>query len=97
MYILEEELINDPHYSDIHWNFVKESIKDIDTTLGKRSVLFIKSDPINAIKKIGEKFHINSVYSHLETGINLTLKETLSLVIFVKSIPLTGINTKEIM
>ena len=40
MYILEEELINDPHYGDIHWNFVKESIKDIDTTLGKKSVLF---------------------------------------------------------
>ena len=84
VYILEEELINDPHYSDIHWNFVKESIKDIDTTLGKKSVLFIKSDPINAIKKIREKFHVNSVYSHQETGINLTFKRDIKFSNFCK-------------
>ena len=84
VYFLEEELIKDPHYSDIHWNFVKESIKDIDISLGKKSVLFIKSDPIEAIKKIREKYDINSVFSHQETGINLTYKRDIKFSHFCK-------------
>ena len=84
VYFLEEELIKDPHYSDIHWNFVKESIKDIDISLGKKSVLFIKSDPIEAIKKIREKYDINSVFSHQETGINLTYKRDIEFNHFCK-------------
>ena len=84
VYFLEEELIKDPHYSDIHWNFIKESIKDIDISLGKKSVLFIKSDPIEAIKKIREKYDINSVFSHQETGINLTYKRDIEFSHFCK-------------
>ena len=71
-FILEDKLISDPHYSNFHWNFVKQSIEDINLSLGKKSILFLNCDPIEGFKKISEKYKIKSIYSHMETGIELT-------------------------
>ena len=72
IYFLEDKLISDPHYSNFHWNFVKQSIEDINLSLGKKSILFLNCDPIEGFKKISEKYKIKSIYSHMETGIELT-------------------------
>ena len=72
VYFLEDKLINDPHYSSFHWNFVKQSIEDINVCLGKKSILFLNCDPIKGLKKISEIYNIKSIYSHKETGIELT-------------------------
>ena len=72
VYFLEENLINDPHYSNFHWDFIKQSIEDINISLGKKSILFIRCDPIEGLKKISEIYEIKSIYSHIETGIELT-------------------------
>ena len=29
LYVFEELLMNDPHYSQRHWNFIKESLSDL--------------------------------------------------------------------
>ena len=72
IYFLEDKLISDPHYSNFHWNFVKQSIEDINLSLGKKSILFLNCDPIEGFKKISETYKIKSIYSHMETGIELT-------------------------
>ena len=72
IYFLEDKLISDPHYSNFHWNFVKQSIEDINLSLGKKSILFLSCDPIEGFKKISETYKIKSIYSHMETGIELT-------------------------
>ena len=72
VYFLEENLINDPHYSNFHWDFIKQSIEDINISLGKKSILFIRCDPTEGLKKISEIYEIKSIYSHIETGIELT-------------------------
>ena len=72
IYFLEDKLISDPHYSNFHWNFVKQSIEDINLSLGKKSILFLNCDPIEGFKKISQKYKIKSIYSHMETGIELT-------------------------
>ena len=70
--VIEDSLLNDKHYSDIHWDFIKQSVDDINKYLGKKSILFVRSDVISALKKINKKFKIQSIYSHLETGIDIT-------------------------
>ena len=59
IYFLEDKLISDPHYSNFHWNFVKQSIEDINLSLGKKSILFLNCDPIEGFKKISEKYKQN--------------------------------------
>ena len=68
IYFLEDKLISDPHYSNFHWNFVKQSIEDINLSIGKKSILFLNCDPIEGFKKISEKYKIKSIYSHMETA-----------------------------
>ena len=33
LYVFENALINDPHYDERHWNFIKESIVDLNEKL----------------------------------------------------------------
>ena len=72
LYVLEKTLINDKHYSELHWNFIKQSLEDINQYLGKKFILFIKSDIITALTKIKKKFRIDTIHSHMETGLDVT-------------------------
>ena len=38
---------------------IKQSIEDINISLGKKSILFIRCDPTEGLKKISERFGIN--------------------------------------
>ena len=40
LYVFEPILLNDPHYSERHWNFIKESIHDINNELEKLNTKF---------------------------------------------------------
>ena len=51
IYFLEDKLISDPHYSNFHWNFVKQSIEDINLSLGKKSILFLNLIQLRDSKK----------------------------------------------
>ena len=33
LYVFENNLLNDPHYSERHWNFIKQSLEDINNSL----------------------------------------------------------------
>ena len=72
LYVLEKSLINDKHYSELHWNFIKQSLEDINQYLGKKLILFIKSDVITALTKIKKKIRIDTIHSHMETGLDVT-------------------------
>lgn len=74
LYVFEPLLLNDPHYSQRHWDFIKESIVDINANLKQfnSKVLTIESDIISAFNQIQNHFKIKSVFSHKETGIAVT-------------------------
>ncbi len=74
LFVFEQLLLNDPHYSKRHWDFIKESIRDLNKTLKayNTKVLAINSDIISACNLLSNTFHIKTVYSHQETGIQVT-------------------------
>ena len=74
LYAFEDMLLNDDHYSQRHWDFVKESLRDLNEQLKvyNSKVLVVKSDIIAAINQLFQFYCINSVYSHQETGIKIT-------------------------
>ena len=78
-YLFEPMLLNDLHYSQRHWTFVKESIVDINKGLNKykTKVHCYELDSISFLKRVSKYFTINKIFSHLETGIGITYQRDL--------------------
>ena len=74
LYIFENILLNDKHYSQRHWNFVKESLQDINLKLlpYNTKVLTLQSDIVSVFNILQEYFYITNLFSHQETGLLVT-------------------------
>ena len=74
LYVFENTLLNDPHYDERHWNFIKQSLEDLNNELKdyKTRVLCIRTDLINAFNQLLNRYKINTVFSHQETGLLIT-------------------------
>ncbi|SFD20901.1 cryptochrome/deoxyribodipyrimidine photo-lyase family protein [Algibacter pectinivorans] len=74
LYSFEPLLLNDPHYSERHWNFIKESLVDINHNLKpyNSKVFIAQSNIIAVFNQLLSKYRITKVFSHQETGILVT-------------------------
>jgi deoxyribodipyrimidine photo-lyase len=74
LYVFEDSLIEDPHYDKRHWNFIKQSIADLNVELKKYNtkVLCVQAEVVHAFNQIFNSFKIRTVYSHQETGLLIT-------------------------
>ena len=76
LYVFEDILIQDPHYSDRHFNFIKESLRDMNEELKafETQVLAVDGDIINVFNMLQQWYAIKKLYSHQETGIAVTFE-----------------------
>lgn len=74
LYVFEHILLNDPHYDARHWNFIKQSLQDINSELEQYNskVLIVNSDITSAFNQIQNLYKVEKVFSHQETGIEIT-------------------------
>jgi deoxyribodipyrimidine photo-lyase len=94
LYVFENSLQNDGHYSQRHWDFIKQSILDINQQLQpfNTKILSVSGEVISIINSIQEIYKIDSVFSHQETGIKITYERDKSFKRFCKN---NVINWKE--
>ena len=87
LYVFEPLLMNDEHYSQRHWDFIKQSIVDLNKQLlpYNSKVLAVNSDIIAAINQLLSNYKINNIYSHQETGILVTYERDKSFKRFCKN------------
>ena len=87
LYVFEELLMNDPHYSQRHWNFIKESLSDLNKQLipYNSKILIVQSDIIAVVNQLQSNFKISDVYSHQETGILVTYERDKSFFRYCKN------------
>lgn len=87
LYAFETILLEDNHYSERHWNFIKESIKDLNERLQplNSKILVVEADIISIINQLMYKYTIRNVYSHQETGILITYNRDKSFKRFCKN------------
>lgn len=80
LYVFEDVLIEDKHYSNRHWDFIKQSLEDLNKQLlPYSSGILVVKDTIDAvILKLKEYYNISAIYSHQETGILKTFNRDLS-------------------
>ena len=73
VYILEPSLVADKHYSNRHWQFIAESISNLNEQLKihNTSIVVLKGTVISIFKQILKTYTVNAVYSTEETGLQL--------------------------
>lgn len=74
LYIFEPSLLEDAHYAPRHWNFIKESIQDINNELAAyhTKILTVKAEVLSVFRYLQEFYKISHVFSHQETGLMIT-------------------------
>ena len=74
LYILDFEYIHNSHYSNRHWQFVKDSLKNMAKQLKVhgQKLTVLEGDTLEIFKNIHSKFNIKNIYSHQETGLGFS-------------------------
>lgn len=86
LYIFEPEVVADPHYSDRHWRFVYQSLQDLQAQLRpyNTQILIWSTDIFTALKQIAQDFHIVTLRSHEEIGLDVTFQRDKQLTVFCR-------------
>lgn len=74
LYIVEPELVADPHYDIRHWRFIWQSLTDLNHQLAARNtqVQVFEGNALEVLQTIHQICGIETLYSHEETGLDIT-------------------------
>lgn len=86
LYIFEPSLLKDYHYSQRHFDFIKQSLEALQKELlpFHTQILIVQGEAIAVFEKLSSLISIKSVYSHQETGIKITFDRDLAVAKFLK-------------
>jgi len=86
LYIFEPSLLNDHHYSQRHFDFIKQSLEELQHQLKsyQTQLLIIESEAVDAFEKINRIQSITNLFSYQETGIKLTFDRDKAVASFCK-------------
>lgn len=87
LYVFENSLKEDKHYSERHWNFIKESIICLNRELEKYNtkVVTASGEVIKTFGVLQQFWRIDNVFSHQETGIRVTYERDKAFARFCKN------------
>ncbi|WP_289045283.1 FAD-binding domain-containing protein [uncultured Olleya sp.] len=85
LYVFEDFLLQDKHYSQRHWDFVKQSLQDLNTQLQpyNSKILVVNSSIISLLKHIQNHYTVTQIFSHKETGILSTFNRDIAFTEFL--------------
>ncbi|WP_438989013.1 deoxyribodipyrimidine photo-lyase/cryptochrome family protein [Polaribacter sp.] len=74
LYVFENSLIEDPHYDARHWDFIKQSIVNLNEDLKpyNTKVLSVQTEVVSAFNQLISNYNVSTVFSHQETGLLIT-------------------------
>ncbi|WP_320815766.1 deoxyribodipyrimidine photo-lyase [Flavobacterium sp.] len=74
LYIFEPSLLKDNHYSQRHFDFIKQSLESLQKELlpYHTQILIVQDEALDVFKKLNKLISIHAIYSHQETGIKIT-------------------------
>lgn len=87
LYLFEPLLLNDPHYSERHFNFIKESLVDMNRKLNQvhTRICIVEDEAKAFFNKLHQATPIHTIYSYQETGLYITFKRDLAIKKWFKS------------
>ena len=74
LYIYEPSLLNDIHSDDRHWRFIEQSLEDMNHSLGPyhKKISIAHDEAEQVFANLVSHFEVKNVYSHEETGLEVT-------------------------
>ncbi len=94
VYLIEPTLVQKEEVAERHWQFVKESLDELQQQLVKynTSIQILYGEALDLFEKLNKLFKIINVFSHQETGMKITFDRDVQIKCFFKK---HGINWKE--
>ena len=79
LYILEPSLVQNPHYRGRHWQFIAQSLSDMQRTLSSHGhrLELAEGDALAVLKLIHKQMGIDHLLSYEETGLKVTFQRDL--------------------
>lgn len=80
VYVFEDILVNDLHYSERHFNFIKQSLTAINHQLQpyQTKLLITKGTIFKLVDTLKKNFELNTIFSHQETGLKITFERDIA-------------------
>jgi deoxyribodipyrimidine photo-lyase len=87
LYIFEPSLLQDYHYSKRHFDFIKQSLEELqnELLLYHTQILIVEGEAVAIFEKLIQLLTIKSVFSHQETGLKLTYDRDIEVAELFKS------------
>lgn len=87
LYIFEPSLQNDIHYSNRHFRFIKQSLAEMNTLLQEYDTEIVPAlgEVVEIFEAIKKEFNINTIFSHQETGIDITFQRDIKVKRYCKN------------
>ena len=92
IYIIEPKLVRNPHYRGRHWQFIGQSLEDLQCAaeaLGHR-IEVLEGDAVDVFNEVHRKLGITRLLSYEETGLDLTFKRDQAVAKFCQSAGIEG-------
>ena len=86
LFVFEKLLLEDPHYSPRHIDFIKQSICALNEQLKtfNSKILTTQGHVISALESLSQKYQIEKIWAHQETGVMSTYHRDLNLIKWCK-------------
>lgn len=74
LYILDPEYVSNAHYSERHWQFVRDSLKNMAKKLKEQGqyLTVLEGNTLEVFEHLHSTFSIKNIYSHQETGLGFS-------------------------
>jgi deoxyribodipyrimidine photo-lyase len=95
LYVIEPEVIAAPDFDALHWDFIRESLLELQSALSRRGVRLqlVRGDAVAVFNRLSAQFNIAAVWAHEETGNAITYKRDQSVAAWAKE---SGVSFREI-
>ena len=87
LYIIEPSLVHNPHYRGRHWQFIAQSLKDIEQILAAsgKTIEILEGDALGVLQEVHRSLGISRLLSYEETGLDVTFQRDRSIAAFCQS------------
>ncbi len=74
LYIIEPEIIYSDQFSSLHWNFIRQSLVELNQklTLLGQPLIIKKGEAVEVLQNLQKEISFDCIYSHEETGNAIT-------------------------
>ena len=85
LYIVEDILLADEHYSERHWRFIYQSLNDMALRLAPSTLWVRQGDALNILQQIHHDYEVDTIFSHQEVGLLNTFERDIAIAHWCKA------------